>query len=79
MFAVFCFQGKRVAYVTLATNDSYSFGALVLSQSLRKVCTARQLVVLVTPEVSQEMRYSFIYFKKFLNSPVKQSDSQLFS
>lgn len=61
MFDVLCFQGKPEAYVTLVTNDSYSFGALVLSQSLRRVCTTRQLVVMFTPEVSQEMRYGAVH------------------
>jgi len=41
------------AFVTLATNDSYAFGALVLAQSLRAVNTSAQLVVLVTRGVSE--------------------------
>jgi glycogenin glucosyltransferase len=43
--------------VTLATNDSYSLGALVLGHSLRRVGTPHDLVVLVTPGVSAAMRY----------------------
>jgi len=43
-------------YVTLATNDVYAVGAMVLAYSLRATCTTRQLVVMVTPEVSQPMR-----------------------
>jgi hypothetical protein len=43
--------------VTLATNDSYSLGALVVGHSLRRVGTPHDLVVLVTPGVSAAMRY----------------------
>ncbi|KAK6617983.1 hypothetical protein RUM44_002425 [Polyplax serrata] len=44
------------AWVTLATNDSYSLGALVLAHSLRKSNTAHKLAVLITPAVSQPIR-----------------------
>lgn len=44
------------AFVTLATDDTYSLGALVLGHSLRRVHTARQLVILVTETVTQQMR-----------------------
>uniref|UniRef100_T1IZS8 glycogenin glucosyltransferase n=1 Tax=Strigamia maritima TaxID=126957 RepID=T1IZS8_STRMM len=44
------------AWVTLATNDSYALGALVLAHSLRRVHTNRHLTVLITPDVSQGMR-----------------------
>lgn len=44
------------AFVTLATNDQYAFGALTLGQSLRNVGTTRQLAVVVTAQVSQGMR-----------------------
>jgi glycogenin glucosyltransferase len=44
------------AYVTLATNDAYGLGALVLSQSLRSTGTTRHLVVMVTDQISQSMR-----------------------
>jgi len=40
------------AWVTLATNDSYSMGALTLAASLRRVATSRQLAVMVTQRVS---------------------------
>ena len=42
--------------MTLATTDEYALGALVLSASLRRVVTSRQLVVMVTAGVSQAMR-----------------------
>lgn len=45
------------AWVTLATNDSYSLGALVVACSLKRVSTAHQLAVLITPGVSEAMRY----------------------
>ena len=38
------------AWVTLATNDSYALGALVLASSLKRTNTARKIVVMVTPE-----------------------------
>lgn len=44
------------AWVTLATNDAYSLGALVLAHSLRRVGTKHELAVLITPGVTQTMR-----------------------
>lgn len=44
------------AWVTLATNDSYSLGALVVAHSLKKVSTQHQLAVLITPGVSESMK-----------------------
>ena len=44
------------AFVTLATNDVYCQGALVLGQSLRDHRATRRLVVLVTPQVSNLLR-----------------------
>ncbi|XP_072850506.2 glycogenin-2 [Pogona vitticeps] len=44
------------AFVTLATNDVYCPGALVLGQSLRNHRTSRKLAVLITPQVSCTMR-----------------------
>ncbi|XP_067841814.1 glycogenin-2 isoform X13 [Heptranchias perlo] len=44
------------AFVTLATNDVYCQGALVLCQSLRHHQTSRRLVVLTTPQVPSNMR-----------------------
>jgi len=49
-------RGSREAFVTLTTNDAYSVGALVLGQSLRNANTTRQLVVMVTSQVSQLAR-----------------------
>ncbi|XP_037564118.1 glycogenin-1 isoform X1 [Dermacentor silvarum] len=44
------------AYVTLATDDTYSLGALVLAHSLKRVHTSRQLVILITSAVTPQMR-----------------------
>ncbi|XP_049729415.1 glycogenin-2-like isoform X1 [Elephas maximus indicus] len=44
------------AFVTLATNDVYCQGALVLGQSLRNHQTTRKLAVLITPQVSHLLR-----------------------
>ncbi|XP_058790167.1 glycogenin-1 isoform X2 [Phymastichus coffea] len=44
------------AWVTLATNDTYALGALVLAHSLRRVNTQYDLIVLVTPGVTQFMK-----------------------
>ncbi|XP_028995040.1 glycogenin-1-like [Betta splendens] len=44
------------AFVTLATNDSYVKGALVLGQSLRSHNTTRKLVVLIGPHVAEPCR-----------------------
>jgi glycogenin glucosyltransferase len=44
------------AWVTLATNDTYALGALVLGQSLRRVGTTRKLHMLVTPGVTEGMK-----------------------
>ncbi|XP_052104554.1 glycogenin-1-like isoform X1 [Mytilus californianus] len=49
-------QEEREAFVTLATNDTYALGCLVLGSSLRRVETTRKLAVMVTPGVSQSLR-----------------------
>lgn len=46
------------AWVTLATNDSYALGALVLAKSLKRSGTTRKTVIMITPEgVSDPMKY----------------------
>ncbi|KAH9512399.1 Glycogenin-1 [Bulinus truncatus] len=47
---------SQEAFVTLATNDTYALGCLVLGHSLRKVGTTRQLVVMVSVGVSDSVR-----------------------
>ncbi|XP_061750126.1 glycogenin-1a isoform X1 [Nerophis ophidion] len=44
------------AFVTLATNDNYARGAMVLGQSLRERHTAKKLVVLIGPHVAEPCR-----------------------
>uniref|UniRef100_A0A4W6DZQ3 glycogenin glucosyltransferase n=1 Tax=Lates calcarifer TaxID=8187 RepID=A0A4W6DZQ3_LATCA len=44
------------AFVTLATNDSYAKGAMVLGQSLRDHNTTKKLVALVGPHVAEPCR-----------------------
>ena len=44
------------AWVTLATNDSYSLGALVLAHSLKTVKTVHKLAILITPGVTASMK-----------------------
>uniref|UniRef100_A0A673CFA0 glycogenin glucosyltransferase n=2 Tax=Sphaeramia orbicularis TaxID=375764 RepID=A0A673CFA0_9TELE len=44
------------AFVTLATNDNYAKGAMVLGQSLRNHNTTRKLVALVGPHVTERCR-----------------------
>ncbi|XP_046992070.1 proteoglycan 4-like isoform X1 [Schistocerca americana] len=47
---------SATSWVTLATNDSYALGALVLGHSLQNVGTIHQLTVLVTHGVTKPMR-----------------------
>lgn len=51
---IYCILGY--AWVTLATNDSYALGALVVAHSLKKVSTQHQLAVLITPGVTESMK-----------------------
>lgn len=46
------------AFVTLATNDRYAKGAMVLGKSLRNHKTAKKLVALIGPHVSEPSRYA---------------------
>ena len=42
--------------MTLATNDSYSVGALTLAHSLRRVQTTKKVVIMITEEVGDTMK-----------------------
>ena len=44
------------AFVSLATNDSYSIGALTLGKSLRDSGSTRRLALMVTSGVTGDMR-----------------------
>ncbi|XP_075256489.1 glycogenin-1-like isoform X2 [Convolutriloba macropyga] len=46
----------KEAFVTLATNDRYAYGAIVLGQSLRNTSTSRDLVIIITPSVTALIR-----------------------
>ncbi|XP_062585827.1 glycogenin-1-like, partial [Saccostrea cucullata] len=68
-------RGDKEAFVTLATNDTYALGCLVLGNSLRqRAKTTRKLVVMVTQGVSQSMRnqlsrvFDMIYDVNLLDS-----------
>ncbi|XP_050416642.1 glycogenin-1 isoform X2 [Patella vulgata] len=49
-------RAEREAFVTLATNDTYALGCLVLGNSLRRTSTKRKIVVMVTSGVTSSMR-----------------------
>lgn len=53
LLSLLCATG--FAWVTLATNDSYSLGALVVANSLKRVGTQHKLAVLITPGVTESM------------------------
>ncbi|XP_038578738.1 glycogenin-2 isoform X5 [Micropterus salmoides] len=55
-----CFPTKypAEAFVTLATTDPYCMGAIVVARSLRRHGTTRSIVVMVTPNVSEQSRLS---------------------
>lgn len=63
------------AWVTLATNDTYALGALVLAESLNRVKSTRKRVVMVTPTVTPSMRtalaqfYHLVHDVDVINSP----------
>jgi len=42
-------ESSKQAWVTLATNDSYCLGAVVLANSLKRSGTTRKIVVMITP------------------------------
>lgn len=44
------------AFVTLVTSHAYCMGAVVVARSLRRHGTTRSLVVMVTPNVSEQSR-----------------------
>ncbi|XP_068165671.1 glycogenin-2 [Antennarius striatus] len=51
-------MSDREAFVTLVTADSYCMGAEVVARSLRRHGTTRSIVVMVTPNVSQQSRFA---------------------
>ena len=57
------------AWVTLATNDSYALGALVLASSLRRSGTTRKIVIMTSDHLSEPMRHQLnVVFDEVYNS-----------
>lgn len=44
------------AYVSLATNNQYVYGAVALGRSLRNTGTQRRLALMITEQVTEDMR-----------------------
>lgn len=66
------------AFVTLATSDSYSQGAKVVARSLRRHGTTRRIVVMVTPNISEQSRKTLEnVFDEVITVDVKNSEDQL--
>jgi len=64
------------AWVTLATNDNYAVGALTLAQSLKRVQTTKNVVVMITQEVSENMKKVLeeVFDKVFVVDPLDSGD-----
>ncbi|XP_046853025.1 glycogenin-1-like isoform X3 [Xenia sp. Carnegie-2017] len=60
MFGDFGGRVNNQAFVSLATNNGYALGALVLGHSLRSVNTNRQLALMITPEVNIQVRQELL-------------------
>ena len=54
------------AFVTLAIDDGYALGALVLAQSIRQVGTERNLVVLVSNRLSESIRFQLEFLFRLI-------------
>lgn len=54
---VFFPTGDSEAYVSLATNNQYAYGAITLGRSLRDSGTQRRLALMITEQVTEEMRF----------------------
>uniref|UniRef100_A0A3B4XPE5 glycogenin glucosyltransferase n=1 Tax=Seriola lalandi dorsalis TaxID=1841481 RepID=A0A3B4XPE5_SERLL len=66
------------AFVTLATTDSYCMGATVVARSLRRHGTTRGIVVMVTPNVSQQSRLALeSVFDEVIMVDVMDSEDRL--
>uniref|UniRef100_A0A667XBU0 glycogenin glucosyltransferase n=1 Tax=Myripristis murdjan TaxID=586833 RepID=A0A667XBU0_9TELE len=68
---------KQIAFVTLVTTDAYCMGATVVAQSLRRHGTTRRIVVMVTPNVSQEPRWEVLMFDEVVLVDVMDSRDQV--
>uniref|UniRef100_A0A3B3TL51 glycogenin glucosyltransferase n=1 Tax=Poecilia latipinna TaxID=48699 RepID=A0A3B3TL51_9TELE len=67
------------AFVTLATSDSYCQGATVVARSLRRHGTTRCIVVMVTPNISDQSSRKALenVFDEVITVDVKNSEDQL--
>uniref|UniRef100_A0A3B5MZH5 glycogenin glucosyltransferase n=1 Tax=Xiphophorus couchianus TaxID=32473 RepID=A0A3B5MZH5_9TELE len=67
------------AFVTLATSDSYCQGATVVARSLRRYGTTRHVVVMVTPNISEQSSRKVLenVFDEIITVDVKNSEDQL--
>jgi hypothetical protein len=59
-------MSSKNAWITLATNDGYAVGALVLAHSLRAVGTRANIHVVYTEGVSTPLRYALNFLIKFM-------------
>ena len=64
------------AWVTLATNDNYAVGALTLAQSLKRVETSKKVVIMITQEVTENMKKVLeeVFDKVFVVDPLDSGD-----
>ncbi|XP_010777040.1 glycogenin-2 isoform X2 [Notothenia coriiceps] len=68
----------REAFVTLATTNSYCMGATVVARSLRRHGTTRSIVVMVTPNVSEQSRLALqSVFDEVITVDVMDSEDRL--
>ncbi|XP_029306315.1 glycogenin-2 [Cottoperca gobio] len=66
------------AFVTLATTDSYCMGATVVGRSLQRHRTTRSIVVMVTPNVSEQSRLALEHvFDEVITVDVMDSEDRL--
>ncbi|MED6285199.1 hypothetical protein AMECASPLE_021581 [Ameca splendens] len=66
------------AFVTLATTDSYCKGATVVARSLRRHGTTRHIVVMVTPNISEQSRKGLEnIFDEVFTVDLRNSEDQL--
>jgi len=66
------------AWVTLATNDSYALGALVLASSLRRSGTTRKIVIMTSDHLSEPMRHQLnVVFDEVVNVNILDSKDKI--
>ncbi|KAF6779701.1 hypothetical protein AHF37_00726 [Paragonimus kellicotti] len=63
----------RESYITLATNDAYCTGAMVLAASLRQTQTSKELTILITVGVSNGFRN---LLKQFFDNVIEVEEIQ---